>query len=123
MGAGTPERGDWFRVNNVVAGIARVYDGSGWHPWIVTSAWPGPRITLRLRSTTRREGRWHDAHGGSCGSTTCALDERGWISDNKVTQVDDRKLTDFSCVEPDDAVVEWAMSVPAPPASRRRGRR
>lgn len=123
MGAGTPERRDWFRVNNVVAGIAHEHDANGSHPWLVTSAWPGPRITLRLRSTTRREGRWHDPHGGSCGSVTCALDEQGWISDNKITHVDDRKLTDFSCVEPDDAAVEWAESVAAPPKSKRRGRR
>lgn len=123
MGASTPEMRDWFRVNNAVAGIAHDHDVNGWHPWLVTSTWQGPRITLLLRSTTRREGRRHDRHSGSCCSATCVLDEQGWISDNKIAYVDDGKLTDFSCVEPDDAVVEWAMRATTPPRPKRRGRR
>lgn len=121
MGADSPTYGDWFVVANGVSGLQAPEGADGIHRFIVKSAWPGPRVTLLPRSTTWPEGRVHPKHAGACGSTTCRLDSDARISTD-VKYVDIADLNDFSCTEPDEAVVEWAMSVEPPPKAKR-GRR
>lgn len=121
MGANAPTRGDWFVVTNRVTGMRAPEGPDGVHRFIVKSSWPGPRATLLPRSTTWSEGRLHPKHAGSCGSTSCRLDCDGRISED-LRSIDMSALVDFSCAEPDDEVVDWAMSV-EPPTRTRRGRR
>lgn len=121
MGADSPTSGDWFVVANVVTGLRAPEGADGIHRFIVKSAWPGPRVTLLPRSTTWAEGRFHEKHGGACGSETCRLDSDARISTD-VRHVDVSQLDDFSCTEPDEDVIEWAMSVEPPPMIKR-GRR
>lgn len=77
---------------------------------LVRSAWPGPRLSLLPRSTSVADGYAHRAHRENCGFSSCRLDRDGWISEN-VESVDDVHLTEFSCHEPDDDVIEWAMDL------------
>lgn len=121
MAAHVPAPGDWFVVTNRITGMQAPEGPDGIHRFIVKSSWPGPRITLLPRSTTWPEGRLHDKHEGACRSTTCRLDSDGRISSDTI-YVDVSKLTDYSCTEPDDAVIEWAMRVEPTPKTKR-GRR
>lgn len=123
MGADTPTPGDWFLLTEADSGLAPHKGPGAWHPFLVKTSWPGPRVTLLPRSTTWPEGRLHGAHRGACGSPTCRIDEDGRISDTKLVQVDVSKLTEYSCTEPDDDVVEWAMQVTALAPGTRKGRR
>lgn len=123
MESGAPTPGDWFRLTEAASGLALHKGAGAWHPFLVKSTWPGPRATLLPRSTSWTEGRHHSAHQGACGSATCALDEDGRIGSNLVT-VDKGVGTDYSCHEPDEEVIEWAMSLKSPSSSsKRRGRR
>lgn len=121
MGADAPEGGDWFVVSNRVTGMRAPEGPDGVHRFIVKSSWPGPRVTLLPRSTTWAEGRAHPRHAGACGSDSCRLDLDGRISTD-VKHVDISYLVDFSCTEPDEDLIEWAMSAEPAPRSRR-GRR
>lgn len=111
--------GDWFVVPNRVSGLHSP-EADGVHPMLVRSAWPGPRLSLLPRSTSVAEGYAHGAHGENCGSSSCRLNRDGWISE-EVESVDEVHVTEFSCHEPDDDVIEWAMRVGA--KHPRRGRR
>lgn len=121
MGAVAPVRGDWFKLTESESGFATHKGPDAWHPFIVKTAWPGPRVTLLPRSTTWPDGRPHAAHAGACGSAKCVLDECGRIC-IRLVFVDASRVVDFSCAEPDDDVIEWAMTV-EPPDRPKRGRR
>lgn len=110
VGASVPvEVGHWFVVPNRVTGLlAPEQDGT--HPMLVGSAWPGPRISLLPRSASVAEGRPHPAHCGRCESASCCLDRPGWITPD-VESVDETHVTEYSCHEPDDDVIDWAMGV------------
>lgn len=118
MGADAPTPGDWFVIANAVTGL-RAPEPDGVHRLIVKSAWPGPRATLLPRSASW--GQSHKAHQGSCGSDTCRIDRDGEIG-RDVRSVHMSELSDYSCMEPDEMVVEWVMSVESDSA-RKRGRR
>ena len=121
MGADAPAVGDWFVVTNRATGMQAPEGPDGIHRYIVKSSWPGPRVTLLPRSTTWEEGRSHQKHAGACGSATCRLDRDGRISTD-VKHVDTSHLDVFSCTEPDEDVIEWAMRAEPPPKPKR-GRR
>lgn len=125
MAAAAPGVGDWFLLTETVSGLAPHKGARAWHPFLVTSTWPGPRVSLLPRSTSWAEGRSHKAHKGTCGSLTCRIDEDGRIDGSKPVSVDRSKLDSFSCHEPDDELIDWAMSsVPrhTPGITRRSGR-
>lgn len=110
MSDGAPRIGDWFLIPQAVYRVDPSYGDDIGHRYIVKSSWPGPTVTLLLRSTKKWfEGRDHAAHGGSCGSSTCALDLCGRISLSKI-DVDSGDLETKSCAEPDEDVVEWVMA-------------
>lgn len=113
------EVGHWFVVPNRFTGL-RAPEPDGTHPMLVLSAWPGPRVSLLPRSASAPEGRAHPAHCGRCESLSCCLDRPGWITE-EMESVDKARVTEFSCHEPDDDVIEWAMGVGA--SHPRRGRR
>ena len=117
MGADDPRPGDWFVVPNAVTGLFAPEQG-GVHPLIVASAWPGPPVMLFPRSASR--GSWHKAHQGSCGFASCRIDKDGEIGLDPCI-VDPCDLTDYSCKEPDEEIIEWVMG--GAHASRKRGRR
>lgn len=120
MGADGPERGDWFVTPNAATGLYAP-ERDGVHRCIVKSSWVGPQITLLPRSASRDDGRAHPAHERQCGAVTCRLDRDGWIA-ARVISVYEKDIGDFSCPEPDDEVVDWAMSI-RPTPEQRRGRR
>ena len=120
MSAEAPTCGDWFVVANEVSGLKAPEQG-GVHPFIVKSSWPGPQVTLLPRSASRSDGLPHPAHGGECGYSTCRINRDGTIGPQPVS-VPIGALTDFSCSEPDDDIVEWAMAVESTPPPTR-GRR
>lgn len=125
VAASAPGVGDWFLLTEEVSGLASYKEPRAWHPFLVRSTWPGPRVLLLPRSTTWPEGRAHKAHDGTCGPSACRIDEDGCIDGSSPVSVDTTKLDRFSCHEPDDELIDWAMrSTPRPaPDTTRRGRR
>lgn len=125
MAASVPGVGDWFLLTDEASGLAAYQSSRAWHPFLVRSTWPGPRVSLLPRSTTWTQGRAHKPHEGRCGMSTCRIDEDGSINGSNQVSVDIAKLDHFSCHEPDDELIDWAMRLVPPPASgtTRRGRR
>ena len=121
MSADKPRPGDWFVVPNHITGV-RAPERDGTHPYIVNSAWPHPQVKLLLRSASSNWGAPHKAHLGSCGSESCRVNRDGRIDDSIVHSVDRQELTDYSCREPDDEVIEWVMGID-PDHGGKRGRR
>ena len=117
-----PNVGDWFLIPQAVNRVPPSCPDDVCHRYVVKSSWPGPMVTLLLRSTKDWfDGLEHPAHNGSCGSPTCGLDEAARISLTKF-ETEPVRLDTYSCAEPDEAVIEWVMAaVPLPP--RRRTRR
>lgn len=123
MGADAPRPGDWFVVKNALTSMRAPEGPTGVHRFIVKSSWPGPRATLLPRSTTYEDGLPHPAHAGRCGFATCRLDKDGRIGLSLCT-LDLHDLSDYSCREPDDDVIDWVQTAtPLLPPKPRRIRR
>ena len=122
MSAHQPESGDWFALANEISGLRTPEGPQGTHPFLVIST-IDVRIPILPRSTSRLEGHPHRAHRGSCGSESCRINKDGYINTDPI-HVDESHLTNYSCTEPDQDFMEWAMSrTGSSRQTRRRGRK
>ena len=97
-------------VPDKISGILTYKDPDKARPCLITSL-AGFRVSILPRTTQGGADREpHPAHNGTCGYQTCRLDQPGNIR-TELRSVDGSQLTDYSCREPNDDIIEWAMSL------------
>lgn len=123
-----PYPGEWFCLPQVAERVdVHAPDGKQ-HRWIVAGSGAlSVEVPAVLRTTQPAyEGRQQDAHGGRCESVMCRIDQPGWVQPGETRAVLRREFSADrrSCLEPDEDVIDLAMSAAADMYRRRirRGR-
>lgn len=121
-----PELGEWYRVPQSVIRVANQYSGSVPHRWIVASRPFAGQVHLVLRTTTPTYSDVEHAKHDPTHAPRCAIDKNGYVCNP--AELQDTYLLGlgdfFSCIEPDEAVIDQVRGFlpPMRPRNRRRSR-
>jgi len=121
-----PYPGEWFCLPQTAERVDRHARGGKQHRWIVGGSGAlGIEVPAALRTTQPAYGGRHQGpHDGHCDSEGCRIDQPGWVLAQEIRPVLRREFSADrrSCLEPDEAVIEFVMSA-ARKAPRGRTRR